>query len=98
MNDIASIAASAITSYGMKQAVTANNIANINTPDFKSSSVTMQAVSSGGVSTSVSKGDDTVDISREAVDLISTSHAFTANLKVLKASDDMSKELLSLKA
>ena len=87
---------SAFTSSGVKQAVTANNIANVSTPGFKASSVSTQEEKGGGVRAVVAKGPDTVDISKEAVNLLANRTDFTANLKVLKTSDDMTKKLLDI--
>lgn len=98
MADISGIAASALSAYSLKQMVTASNITKINTSDSPASSVVIQAVKGGGVNTSVVQGDDKVDISREAVDLVSTGSAFKANIKVLRAADEMSKALFSIKA
>ncbi len=98
MNNVTSIAVSALAAYGVKQAVTANNVANINNPGFKASSVVMKENKAGGVSPTVSQGQDKVEISKEAVDMIAASHAFKAIIKALKASDEMSEELLNIKA
>jgi flagellar basal-body rod protein FlgC len=98
MNSIGSIAGSAIQAFSTGQQVTANNLANLNTDGFKASKVTFQENGSGGVNSFVSATQDTVDISREAVNLMSNTNGFKANLKVLKASDEMTKELFSIKA
>lgn len=98
MDSVSSIAGSALTAYGIKQAVTANNVANIETPEFKSSTVTLQEKTTGGVKASVSKTNDSVDISREAVNMISNSNGFKANIKTLQTQDEMTKELLNIKA
>lgn len=98
MDSVSSIAGSALTAYGIKQAVTANNIANIETPDFKSSTVTLQEKPSGGVKATVSKTSDSVDISREAANMISNSNGFKANIKTLQAQDEMTQEVLNIKA
>lgn len=98
VNDLTGIALSGITAYGIKQAVTANNVANLTTPDFKASTVSLEEQKEGGVTAQVSQGTDSVEISREAVDMIATDIGFTANLKVLKTADEMTKKLLDIKA
>ena len=98
MSDVTGIASSALAAYGVRQAVTSNNVANVDTPDYKASSVVMQENKAGGVSPTVSQGQDTVEISKEAADMITTGHGFTANLKGLKAADEMTKTLLDIKA
>ncbi len=98
MADIAGIASSALSAYSLKQTITASNITKVNTSDSDSSSVVMQSVKGGGVSATVVQNSDKVDISREAVDLVSTGSAFKANLKVLNAADEMSGTLFSIRA
>lgn len=98
MADIAGTASSAVSAFAFKQSVTAANVAKLNTTDSAASSVVMQTVKGGGVSASVVQGSDSVDISREAADMISTGGAFKANLKVLATADEMTKELLNIKA
>lgn len=98
MADITGIASSALNAYALKQTVTASNVSKLNTTDSPASSVVMQSIKGGGVSASVSQGFDTVDISKEATDMISTNGSYKANLKVLAASDEMKKELLKIKA
>jgi len=98
MSSIADIAGSALQAFNKSQQVTAHNVANLNTDEFKASRATFQENGNGGVNATVSGTQDTVDISREAVNLLSNTAGFKANLKVLKAADEMTKELLSIKA
>jgi len=98
MNITTSIASSALNYYGTKQAVTANNVANIETADFKTSAVFAQEKASGGVNAYVVKTNDSVDISKEATNMISNSQGFKANTKTLQTQDEMTKELLNIKA
>ena len=98
MNSIGDIAGSALQAFSTGQQVTAHNVANMNTDEFKASKATFQENGKGGVRATVSSTQDTVDISREAVNLLSNSAGFKTNLKVLQAADEMSRELLSIKA
>ena len=98
MSSIGDIAGSALQAFNTSQQVTVNNVANLSTDGFKASRATFQENGNGGVSATVSGTQDTVDISREAVSLLSNTAGFKANLKVLKAADEMTKELLSIKA
>lgn len=98
MTDIAEVASSALNAYSLKQSVTALNIAKLNTSDSAASSVVMQSINNGGASASVAQTGDRVDISKEAIDLATSGNAFKANLKVMKASNEMDKELFSIKA
>lgn len=98
MNSISIIASSALRAFSTSQQITANNVANLNTDGLQASRATFQENGSGGVTSSASSTGDTVDISREAVNLISNVQGFKANLDVLKATDEMSKQLLNIKA
>lgn len=99
MNSISNIASSALRAFSTSQQITANNVANLNTDGFKASRSTFQENGkAGGVTASASSTGDSVDISREAVNLISNSQGFKANMNVLKAADEMSKQLLNIKA
>ncbi|HEY3306820.1 MAG TPA: flagellar basal body protein [Desulfuromonadaceae bacterium] len=97
MDSISSISLSALSAYGVKQAVTSNNIANMNTTDYKASTAVTMENKTGGVSATVVPGNDEVDISKEAVDLLANSIGFKANLKVFQATDEMYNDLLKMK-
>lgn len=98
MNSITDMAGSAVRAFGTGQQASAHNVANLNTDQFKASVATFQENRSGGVNAIVSGTQDTVDISREAVNLLSNTAGFKANLNVLKAADEMTRELFSIKA
>lgn len=100
MGDIKSVAVSALDAGGIRLAVTANNIANMNTEGFRPSTVVQEENKTGGVRVSAIKeqGSDEVDLSREAVELIITETSFRANIKVLQADEEMIKTLLDIKA
>jgi flagellar basal body rod protein FlgB len=96
MADISGISGSALAAFGVRQAVTANNVANLNTPDFKASSVVMEEKKEGGVTASVTRGEDSVEISKEAVDMLDTANGYGANLKALQVAERMEKDLLDI--
>lgn len=98
MSGINNIANSALQAFTTSQQITAHNIANLNTDGFKASRAVLQENGTSGVTVSASSTEDPVDISREATNLISNTQGFKANLKVLSASDEMTKELFSIKA
>lgn len=98
MSSIIGISGSALQAYGTGLQTTAHNVANLNTDGYMTSSATFQGNGAGGVTTSVSNTRDTVDISKEATNLLSDGNGFKANLNVLRAADEMTKELLSIKA
>jgi flagellar basal body rod protein FlgB len=96
MADISGISRSALAAYGVRQAVTANNVANLNTPDFKASNTVMKENREGGVTASVTRAEDSVEISKEAVDMLDTANGYGANLKALQVADRMAKDLLDI--
>jgi flagellar hook protein FlgE len=106
---------SALTAFRKKMDVTANNIANALTDDFKKSRVTMAENSTGGVNAvidrvtthgfpkeSIQDGEQVtvessnVDLSEELPEMVTTKTAYSANLKTLKAQDDMMGSLLDI--
>lgn len=100
MGDIKSVAVSALDAGGIRLAVTANNVANMNTEGFRPSTVVQEENKTGGgrISAIKEQGSDEVDLSREAVELIITEAGFKANIKVLQADEEMIKSLLDIKA
>lgn len=97
-NTVSSIASGALNSLSVAQAVAANNLANVNTPDFKASSVRTEDVAGGGVTSTPVRGEDPVEISREAANLLVNSNLYKANVKTLQADEEMTRTLLSMKA
>lgn len=95
MNSIMNIASSAWSALSVQQDVTANNVANVTTDDFKTSSARFSDHKNGGVSASVLQGNDRVEISQEAVNMIAKSNAYTANLKSVQTDDEMQQTLFS---
>ena len=96
MADVSGIATSVLTAFGVRQSVTANNVANINTPDFKASYTVMKENNEGGVTASVVQGEDRVEISKEAVDMLETVNGYKANLKTIQVQDQMGKDLIDM--
>jgi flagellar hook protein FlgE len=96
MNNASSIAQSGIEAYAAKMDVTANNIANVSSENFKPSKVTMAERRNGGVDATVTKAADQVDISNEAVQMLTTVNSFKANLQALKTDNQMTKSLLDI--
>ncbi|MSM38329.1 MAG: flagellar basal body rod protein [Geobacter sp.] len=96
MTDATSIASSALDAYTTKIEVTAHNVANTNTENFKPTRVTLQETQSGGVSAAVRPTDDQVDISREAVEMLSTVNGYKANLQAIKTDTEMAQSMLDI--
>lgn len=103
---------SALRSLATKQSVTADNIANSGSREFKSSRTVLEESRDGGVTartqpvntpgTLINQPDGTleetsnVDLAREITEMIPTGHAYQANLKALQAQDDIDDTTLDL--
>ncbi|MCF6265067.1 MAG: flagellar basal body protein [Desulfuromusa sp.] len=103
---------SALNALSTKQSVTANNIANSETEDFKKSRTILEEGSNGAVSakiqpvntpgTMINQPDGSieersnVDLIQETTGMITTRHAYEANLKALKISTEMEDTVLDL--
>lgn len=103
---------SALKALSNKQSVTANNIANSESKDFKKSTTVLEEGSNGAVSskaqpvnttgTMIVQPDGTleetsnVDLFQETTDMITTRNAYEANLKALKISTAMDDTVLDM--
>lgn len=100
---------SALDALGTTQAVSANNIANVNTDEFRASSVVLesgpgdQGVEVAAIHESTTPGafingveTSNVDIGREMVDMIQTSRAYSANTAFVRASEEMTGHLINM--
>lgn len=102
------IAITALTALDTKLDVTANNIANVNTDEFKKSRAVFQTEEVPGVSVTIERVDtpgtenldgvesSNVDLAEELVDLITTQHSYTANVKVIETAGKMQETLIDL--
>jgi len=102
------IAISALTALDRKLDVTANNVANVNTDEFKKSRALLQTQDVPGVSVTIT-GVDTpgtmqpngvessnVDLTEEFAELIITQHSQTANIRVIETEEEMQESLLDI--
>jgi len=103
---------SALNALATQQSVTANNIANSETEEFKKSRAVLEEGSNGAVSakiqpvntpgTMIQQPDGTqeetsnVDFVQETTGMITTRHAYEANLKALKINTEMEDTVLDL--
>ncbi len=103
---------SALNALSTKQSITANNIANSETRDFKGSTTILAEDSNGSVSvitqpvntpgTMIQQPDGTleetsnIDLAREMTDMITTRHAYEANLKALNINTEMEDAVLDI--
>lgn len=100
---------SALSALGTVQEVSANNIANVNTDGFKASSVVLesgmndQGVFVASINQSTNAGPiiggvegSNTDLATEMVDMMTTSHAFSANATAIRVSEQMTGHLLNM--
>ena len=103
---------SALNALGTKQAVTANNIANSESKEFKKSVAILEEDINGAVQVKTQKINtpgtmiqqpegtleemSNVDIVQEVTDMIPTKHAYEANLQALKTTAEMEDNVLDL--
>jgi len=98
VNTIANNSLTGIYAYTTLLNNTANNVANMNTDGYKPLETIMQESSSGGVNavTTMSANADNVDLSTEAVDMITAATGFKASISVLKTDQEMQKSIIDL--
>ena len=104
----AQIAVSALKAFEKKADVTANNIANIDTDEFKASRALFQTGEVPGVSVTITEENtpgttqpdgaesSNVNLPVELVNLITTQHAQSANIKVIETDEQMKRSLIDV--
>ena len=103
---------SALWSLSTRQSVSANNVANTESEEFKKSRTVLEENQNGGVSakvqqvntpgTMVMQEDGTmkelsnVDLVQEMTDMAVTKNSYKANIKAIQTADEMDKTTLDL--
>jgi len=97
-NDIMSNSLTAIKAYSTMLGNTANNVANINTEAYKPVQTTMVESAGGGVTALTTRGQnaDSVDLSQEAVSLITAKNSMQASMVVVKTAVEMQKNVVDM--
>lgn len=98
MSNVINIGASGLDAAVKRLSAAANNVANASTPGYKPvEAVSKPAGLTGGVQTdfAVRAGASEVDLSSEAVDMNMAVTSYKANAAVIRAQDDMQRELLN---
>lgn len=100
MSSISSIASSGLQAAQLRLGASAHNVANLHTPGFHRQAVAQQTrPDQGGVTASVQrKPQQGVALEQEAVEQISATYAFKANLQTFQAADRMLDALLDTRA
>ena len=101
MSSLSSIGSSGLQAAQLRLDASANNVANMNTPNYRRQVVLQEATAdSAGVRATVQREPQAegVALEQEAVEQISATYAFKANLQTIKAQDEMMGSLLNVKA
>lgn len=101
MASISSIGNSGLQAAQLRLDASAHNVANMNTPNFRRQVVAQEeAAGSAGVRATVQRtqGAEGVALEQEAVEQMSATYAFKANLQTIKTQDEMMGSLLDVKA
>ena len=101
MASISSIGSSGLQAAQLRLDASANNVANMNTPGYRRQVVAQEeAADSAGVRAAVQREQEAegVALEKEAVEQMSATYAFKANLQTIKAQDEMMGSLLDVKA
>lgn len=101
MASISSIGSSGLQAAQLRLDASANNVANMNTPGYRREVVAQEEVAeSVGVRATVQREQDAkgVALEQEAVEQMSATYAFKANLQTIKTQDEMMGSLLDVKA
>ena len=101
MASISSIGSSGLQAAQLRLDASANNVANMNTPGYRREVVVQQeAADSAGVQASLQREQDAkgVALEQEAVEQMSATYAFKANLQTIKTQVEMMGSLLDVRA
>jgi len=74
----------------------ANNVANVNTPDFSATSTTLQNPSEGNIQAVSSSTNSSTSLAKEFTDEIEVQRGFEANAEAIKTADKMIGSLIDL--
>ncbi len=98
IGSITNSASSGINAFSVGLAVTANNVANMQTNDFKPSTAVMNEDPNGGVRVTLSQSQNTgVDPAQEMTEMIIEKMGVEANIKSMQTGNQVIKSLVDLK-
>ena len=99
MATISSIGSSGLQAAQLRLDASANNVANMNTPNYRRQVVAQEeAADSAGVRATVQRQQEAegVALEKEAVEQMSATYAFKANLQTIKQTRDMISQTIAL--
>ena len=98
IGSITNSAISGINAFGAGLSVTANNIANMQTNDFKPSNAVMNEDPNGGVRVTLSQSQNTgVDPAQEMTEMMIEKMGAQVNIKSMQTGNQVIKGLVDLK-
>jgi flagellar hook protein FlgE len=88
----------ALNAYSSLLSNTAQNVANLNTENYRPVATAMEESAPAGVTATSSRTNtiDRVDLSQEAVSMITAATGFTASIDVLKTAQQMQKKIIDI--
>ena len=95
MIDALSIASSALNAQAISLAVTADNVANAETPGFTAKQAQLVAMNPGVAVGAIIDSGQSVDLADQMVNLILAKTAYQAAADVFRTADQMTKTLLA---
>lgn len=100
MSSLSSIAGSGLQAAQLRLQASAHNVANMSTPRFHRDVVAQETQATGGVRAFVERAaeEEGVALEQEAVEQMSATYAFKANLQVLRTNDAVLGSLLDERA
>lgn len=98
IESVLATAVSGLLLQSRRAASAADAIANVNTPGYRRTTVNGVDRIPGGVGTVTQTGGEGVDLTREFVDLIQAEIGYTANARVIRAGEDLSRSLIDILA
>ena len=101
MPSLSSIGNSGLQAAQLRLDASANNLANANTPGYRRVTVAQEAVAeNAGVRATAQRDQQAqgVALEQEAVEQMSATYAFKANLQTLRTQDEMMGSLLDVRA
>lgn len=91
------IAESALEANTTQMEVIAENIANVDTPNYQKQSVILSESLGGGVEVSqIVESDEPVSLEEEMTDMIRVQRAYQASMKVIETVDEMLETALEM--
>jgi flagellar hook protein FlgE len=86
-----------VRAASVRLAVSAHNVANLNTPDYRAlRAVPQELVSQRGVRVNVERSDSPADLATEMVDQLVTLRYAQANMKVIRVQSELEGSLVNM--